>query len=162
MLKLNSYNSKYSWARSSKDGKSYREHGSIWSALVRCSYLTYSTLNFSLTSLLRSFAASCPQTRPSIASRGCSPTPASTLSREPSTTCPSPQPCTESRTFKTSPPPSSLLVVLVLLPATVLLPLLLSIHLMAKNNSCFLRKVFMFYLTANDVLTMARRESVFS
>ena len=41
MLKWNSYNSKYSWARSSKDGKSYREHGSIWSALVRCSYLTY-------------------------------------------------------------------------------------------------------------------------
>merc|ERR1711990_1035098 len=49
-----------------------------------------SSLRTSLTSCQRSFAGSCLQTRRSTVSRGCSPTLAWTLSREPSTTCPSP------------------------------------------------------------------------
>merc|ERR1712080_491433 len=47
---------------------------------------------------LRSRGGSCPRTRPSTVSRGCSPTLGWTLSREPSTTCPSPLPFTESPT----------------------------------------------------------------
>ena len=58
------------------------------------------TSSFSPTFFPRSCGASCRRTRPSTASRGCSPTRAPTPSRARSTTCPSPPPSTESRTSK--------------------------------------------------------------
>merc|ERR1712127_438086 len=63
-----------------------------------------SLLPTSPTSCPRSSAGSCPRTRRSTVSRGCSPTPAWTPSRELLTTCPSPRPCMESPTCRHSPP----------------------------------------------------------
>merc|ERR1711972_1194344 len=67
-----------------------------WTPLSRSSTPSGSSPPTSPTSCPRSCAWSCRQTRLSTVFRGCSPTPAWTLSREPLTTCPSPLHCMES------------------------------------------------------------------
>merc|ERR1712008_142336 len=74
-----------------------------WTPPSRSSTPSESLLPTSPTSCPRSSAGSCPRTRRSTVSRGCSPTPAWTPSRELLTTCPSPRHCMESPTCRHSP-----------------------------------------------------------